>query len=126
MRVKNFNITVGAQIYKSCSDEARLRILNLIMYHGEMCISDIEIILGYTQTKTSRHITYLKNSGILATRKTDRWVFYSIKEEMKDIINLLHQFVAKDQTLREDIDTFETMFSNRELAINQSHLVGNS
>jgi len=118
MRVKNFHISVGAQVYKSCSDEARLRILNLIIHHGEMCISDIELVLGFTQTKTSRHITYLKNSGILATRKSDRWVLYFIKDEMKDFIDILHGFVLKDNTLQSDINAFNTMFSNRELAIN--------
>ena len=116
MRVKNFNIAVGAQIYKSCSDEARLRVLNLIIHNTEMCISDLELVLGYTQTKTSRHITYLKNSGILTTRKSDHWVLYSIKDEMKDIINLLHGFIKKDATLKKDVDTFNTMLSNRELA----------
>ena len=118
MRVKNFNISVGAQVYKSCSDEARLRILNLIIHNGEMCISDLELILGYTQTKTSRHITYLKNSGILSTRKSDRWVLYSIKEEMKDFVGILHDFVRKDNTLNADIASFKAMYSNRELAIN--------
>lgn len=118
MRVKNFNISIGAQVYKSCSDEARLRILNLILHQGEMCIADLELVLGYTQTKTSRHITYLKNSGILSTRKSDRWVLYSVKDEMKDIITILHRFVAKDATIVSDTNTFDTMFSNRELAIN--------
>ena len=118
MRVKNFNINIGAQVYKACSDEARLRIINLILHNGEMCISDIEIVLGFTQTKTSRHMTYLKNSGILSTRKQRQWVLYSIKDEMKDILGLLHGFVKKDQALQRDIENFDIMFSNRELAIN--------
>ena len=116
MRVKNFNISVGAQIYKACSDEARLRILNLILHNNEMCIADLEMILGYTQTKTSRHITYLKNAGILSTRKINHWVLYSVKDEMKDMILQLHSFVEKDSNLRHDIDSFNTMLCNRELA----------
>ena len=118
MRVKNFNIYVGAQVFKACSDEARLRILNLILHNGEMCISDIEVVLGFTQTKTSRHITYLKNSGILATRKQRQWVLYSVKDEMKEIVGLLHGFVKKDSIMRNDIEAFDVMHSNRELAIN--------
>ena len=35
----------------------------------------------------SRHLIYLKNSGILASRKLNQWVFYQIKEEVLDIVN---------------------------------------
>ena len=68
----------------ACSDTSRLRILNLIMSNGEMCISDLERILEFTQAKTSRHLIYLKNSGILSSRKLNQWVFYQIKEEVLD------------------------------------------
>ena len=120
MRVKNFNLTVGAQIFKACSEEARIRILNLIIFQNEMCISDLEQVLNYTQTKTSRHISYLKNSGLLKTRKQDQWVWYSVKDEMKDILIQMFEFLEKDHSLKEDVETLKTLFSNRELAINKT------
>ena len=119
MRLKNFSLSIGSQIFKACSDESRLRILNLIFQNKEMCISDVEHILDFTQTKTSRHLIYLKNSGILATRKVDQWVFYSLKEEVLEIISQIFQFLSKDQILKQDVDTFKTMYSNRELALNK-------
>ena len=84
-----------------------------------MCISDLERILDFTQTKTSRHLTYLKNSGILNSRKYDQWVFYSLKEEVLEIILQMLKFVSIDQTLNKDIDVYNTMHSNRELAANK-------
>ena len=63
MRLKNFNLLLGSQIFKACADESRLRILNLIFSNGEMCITDLEQILEFTQAKTSRHLIYLKNAG---------------------------------------------------------------
>lgn len=119
MRLKKFSLPVGAQVFKALSDEARVRILNLIFQKEEMCISDLEHILDYTQTKTSRHITYLKNSGILNVRKQDQWVFYFVKDELKDIIKQIFTFFDKDLVLRNDIETYNTLFSNRELAINK-------
>lgn len=119
MRVKNFNIQIGTQVFRACSDEARLRILYLILQKGEMCISDLELILGYTQSKTSRHISYLKNSGLLNMRKSDQWVWYSIKDEMKDIVGLIFGFLEKDLSLKSDLHTLQTMLNNRELAINK-------
>lgn len=119
MRLKNFSLSIGSQIFKACSDESRLRILNLIFQNREMCISDLEQILDFTQTKTSRHLIYLKNSGILVTRKVDQWVFYSLKEEVLEIIGQIFQFLSKDQILKNDSESFKTMYSNRELALNK-------
>ena len=74
MRLTKFNLSLGTQIMKALGDEARLRILNLLLKKGPMTISDLEHILEFTQTKTSRHITYLKNSGMLTSEKLDQWV----------------------------------------------------
>jgi len=84
-----------------------------------MCISDIELILNFSQTKTSRHLTYLKNSGILSSRKQDQWVFYSINDEVTDIIDKLLSYLIKDPVLIKDAETFDILYSNRELALNR-------
>jgi ArsR family transcriptional regulator len=122
VRLKHFNLDPGAQIFLACSDTARLRILNLIFTNGEMCITDLERILDFTQTKTSRHLIYLKNSGILTFRKHNQWIFYSIKDEVFDIIKQILQFVGRDPILQKDQSVFTTMLSNRELALNKFNL----
>jgi ArsR family transcriptional regulator, arsenate/arsenite/antimonite-responsive transcriptional repressor len=119
MRLKHFNIELGAQIFLACSDTSRLRILNLIMTNGEMCISDLEHILEFTQTKTSRHLIYLKNSGILTTRKFNQWVFYQVKDEVFDIVKQILQFLRRDPVFQNDQQIFQTLFTNRELALNK-------
>ncbi|MBM3176437.1 MAG: metalloregulator ArsR/SmtB family transcription factor [Bacteroidetes bacterium] len=116
MRLKHFRLDIGAQIFLACSDRSRLRVLHLILQNGEMCITDLERILDFTQSKTSRHILYLKNSGILNTRKINQWSFYQIKDEVLDLIRQIVQFVVKDPELLKDQDTYKTMESNRELA----------
>jgi Predicted transcriptional regulators len=119
VRLKHFNIDLGAQIFLACSDTARLRILTLILTNGEMCISDLERILEFTQTKTSRHLIYLKNSGILTTRKFNQWVFYQIKDEVFDIVKQMLLFLRRDATLLKDQQVFQTLYTNRELALNK-------
>jgi ArsR family transcriptional regulator len=117
MRLKSFTLTFGSQIFKACSEEPRLRILNLILLNGEMCITDVEKILDFTQAKTSRHLIYLKNSGILTTRKHHHFVFYQIKEEASDVIKQIFQFLQRDPQLQRDQQLFHTMLSNRELSV---------
>jgi ArsR family transcriptional regulator len=117
MRLKHFNIEPGAQIFLACSDISRLRILNLIFTNGEMCITDLERILEFTQTKTSRHLVYLKNAGILSSRKLNQWVFYHLKDEVYDIIKLILQFLMRDPVLSQDQQLFKTLYTNRDLAL---------
>ncbi|HYG19506.1 MAG TPA: metalloregulator ArsR/SmtB family transcription factor [Ohtaekwangia sp.] len=119
MRLKSFNLTLGSQIFKACADESRLRILHLIFMNGEMCITDVEKILDFTQAKTSRHLIYLKNAGILSYKRYNHWVFYQIKDEVGDIIKQIFQFLRKDLQLQTDQQIYQTMFSNRELAVNK-------
>lgn len=119
MRLKNFSLTIGTQIFKAFSDESRARILHLLYHHKELTISDLENILDFTQTKTSRHVSYLRNSGLLNIRKQDQWVFYSLKEEVGELVSKMIEFVMKDPQLIKDLETHQVMDSNRELAANK-------
>ncbi len=119
MRLKNFNLSYGTQIFKSFSDDSRTRIIHLLYRKEELCITDLESILDFTQTKTSRHITYLKNAGMVTARKYDQWVFYSIKEEGYNMVSQIFKFLDKDAILQKDLEVYETMDSNRALAKNK-------
>src|SRR5687768_10105152 len=123
MRLKSFNLILGAQIFKACADESRLRILHLIFENKEMCISDLEKILDFTRTKTARHLIYLKNSGILSFKRYNHWVFYQIKDEVGDIIKQIFQFLRKDIQLQKDQQVYQTLSSNRELAANKLQII---
>jgi ArsR family transcriptional regulator len=119
MRLKNFTLGFGSQLFKAFADESRVRILFLLHHYPELCISDLEHILDFTQTKTSRHLTYLKNSGLVGTRKQDQWVFYQIKEEVKDFVSQIFRYLHKDPALINDLDTSKVLESNREFAIHK-------
>ncbi|MFC3881983.1 ArsR/SmtB family transcription factor [Algoriphagus namhaensis] len=119
MRLKNISLNYGLRIFKALSDESRVRIIHLLIWNKELSISDLELILDYTQTKTSRHLIYLKNAGLLGSRRVDQWVFYYILEEYLEIIQQIFKFIQKDPSLIKDQETFEILKSNRELAINK-------
>ena len=121
MRLKHFNVAFGEQVFKALSDESRIRILHLLHRNKEMCISDLEHILDFTQTKTSRHLIYLKNVGLLSNRRHDAWIYYFIKDEMKDLVAQLLGFMEKDAVLQKDQEVYQVLYSNRELAVNKLH-----
>ena len=119
MRLKHFSLSFGEQVLKALADESRLRILHLLLHSKEMCTSDLEQVLEFTQTKTSRHLSYLRNAGIVSTRKMDQWVFYTVKDEATDFINQILSYIVRDAALRKDIEAYQILFSNRELAVNK-------
>lgn len=119
MRLKHFNLPFAAQLFKALSDEARVRILLLLQEKKDLSISDLELILDFTQTKTSRHITYLKNAGILTSKKADQYVFYYIKEEVEIFVRQMLEYVQRDARLQKDLEVHDILESNRELARNK-------
>ncbi|MEI6101089.1 MAG: metalloregulator ArsR/SmtB family transcription factor [Eubacteriales bacterium] len=73
-----------SEVFKALSDESRIRIVNLLQ-KGELCVCEIETILGLSQTNASRHLGKLKSAGIVEMRKEYQWVYYRICERfLKD------------------------------------------
>ena len=64
-------------LFKALADQTRLRILALLAA-GEVCVCDIHESLGLPQPTTSRHLAYLRRSGLVATRKQGLWVHYRL------------------------------------------------
>jgi ArsR family transcriptional regulator len=116
MTQESYELEFASQLFKALSDEARLRILNLIIRNGEMCISDLELVLDFTQTKTSRHLIYLKHSGILNVRKKGQWTFYFAKPKIKELIANYLQNISTDNVIKKDLETYNILYTNRELA----------
>ncbi len=119
MRLKHFSLSFGEQVLKALADESRIRILHLLLHNKEMCTSDLEQVLDFTQTKTSRHLSYLRNAGIVSPRKMDQWVFYTVKDEAADFINQIFSYMERDTVLQKDSEVYQILFSNRELAVNK-------
>lgn len=120
-RIKSFPIDRATEIYKAFSDESRLRILSILFHFGEICISDLELLLDYTQTKTSRHISYLKHAGLITYKKYEKWSYYEVKEEYRDLISLIIESVDQDGRIAQDKDNYKTMYGNGSLAIRKLH-----
>jgi len=67
-----------ASLYMALGDQTRLRLL-MKMYDGEVCVGDFTDALGDSQPKISRHLAYLRNAGIVNTRRDGKWIHYSIR-----------------------------------------------
>jgi len=65
------------RLLRAFADQTRLRILNLLSIRKELCVCDLIAALGMGQSKVSRHLSTLKQSGLIIDRKQGRWSYYS-------------------------------------------------
>lgn len=67
------------RMFRAFSDRTRLRILHLLKDQGEICVGDIVSALRAPQTTVSRHLAYLRQSGLVRVRKSGLWKHYSLE-----------------------------------------------
>jgi ArsR family transcriptional regulator len=80
------------QYFKALGDTNRLRILNLLL-HGELCVCDIQYVLEATQPNVSRHLSYLKNSGLVVDRRDGYRIFYRPADPKQGTKKRLFEFL---------------------------------
>lgn len=69
-----------AALGQALSDETRLRILKLLAQR-ELCVCELEAVLGMTQSRVSTNLAVLRNAGLVRDRRDGRWVFYSLDRD---------------------------------------------
>ncbi|MGA2220264.1 MAG: metalloregulator ArsR/SmtB family transcription factor [Verrucomicrobiia bacterium] len=67
------------QLFKAFSDETRLRILNLLAQRDH-CVCEFQSILRVPQPTISRHLAYLRRSGLVEVERHGKMVMYSLAE----------------------------------------------
>jgi len=67
------------QLFKAFSDETRLRILNLLAQRDH-CVCEFQSILRVPQPTISRHLAYLRRSGLVEVERHGKMIMYSLAE----------------------------------------------
>ena len=87
-----------AHIFKALADETRLRIMALLLTEKELCVCDIIAAVKLPQSTVSRHLAYLRKSGLVNDRRCGLWMYYSIVDSesvfQKSLIDFLKQNLA--------------------------------
>lgn len=92
--------------FKGLSDANRLRIVNLLL-HGELCGCDIQYVLSAPQPNVSRHLTYLKNAGLVLDRRDGFRIFYRLVQASKGsrkLFEFLSEAFRSNEAFQKDID----------------------
>jgi len=66
-------------LFKALADPTRLRIMNLLL-RAPLCVCEMEKILGLSQPLLSRHLAYLRNSGLVESNRDGMRVNYNLNK----------------------------------------------
>ncbi|MCA1945496.1 MAG: metalloregulator ArsR/SmtB family transcription factor [Desulfovibrio sp.] len=58
-------------------DATRLR-LALLLRAGELCVCDVQAVLGLPQSSTSRQLAVLRQAGVVESRRDGKWMHYRL------------------------------------------------
>lgn len=76
--MKTQSLDALEQMFKALADDTRLRILALLAA-GEVCVCHIHGALDVPQPTVSRHLAYLRKTGLVAARREGLWMHYRLE-----------------------------------------------
>lgn len=68
-----------AQIVKALAHPARLLIVDELSKADERCVCELTDMIGTDMSTVSRHLTVLKNAGLIVDEKRGQMVFYRLR-----------------------------------------------
>jgi ArsR family transcriptional regulator, arsenate/arsenite/antimonite-responsive transcriptional repressor len=100
-------------VFKALADRTRLRILALLG-NNEVCVCHIHDSLGLPQPTVSRHLAYLRRSGLVEARRDGVWMHYQVSKALDPVLRgVVHaslQALGKLPDAAEDRRQFERSF----------------
>ena len=67
-----------ANVIKALGHPSRLAMVEALA-QGERCVCELQELVGSDMSTVSKHLTVLKNAGIVCDRKQGLWVYYSLR-----------------------------------------------
>lgn len=93
-----------AALFKTLSEPVRLRVIYLLLESGELCVCDLVETLGLSQSVVSRHLAYLRNNGLVLTRREGVWIYYRIVEGCcEPLFEHIRQCSESNEEMLEDV-----------------------
>lgn len=95
------------ELFTLLSDETRLRCLVLLSKKKEFCVCEFSYVLESIQPKISRHLAYLRKSGLVSDERRGQWVYYRLNSNLpgwiQSIVRATLQELEKIEPYRSDL-----------------------
>ena len=70
-----------ANIFRTLSVDTRVRIIQLLMKYGPLCVNALSSRLDVTQGAVSQHLRILRDAGMVISEKRGYYVHYHVNEK---------------------------------------------
>lgn len=105
-------LSATPDLFRAFADPTRLRLLNLLLMR-ELCVCDLCAVLDEIQPKISRHLAYLRRTGLVTVRQDGKWKHYSIIKKPTGVrgtlLNCVRTCLRETDVLREDLKRLRRM-----------------
>lgn len=103
------------EIQKALSDANRVRTL-MALNGKELCVCQITELLKLAPSTVSKHLSILKQAGLVEARKNGRWIYYRLPKTngddiVSESIRLLEKSLENDQQIRADCKLLKKILS---------------
>jgi ArsR family transcriptional regulator len=102
------------QYSKALADETRVRLLH-VLHHFELNVGEIVSVMAMGQSRISRHLKILAESGLLEFRRDGLWVFYrsSTRSGVREYLQCLSGLMESEASLQHDLVRARTVVRER-------------
>jgi DNA-binding transcriptional ArsR family regulator len=67
-----------ANVIKALGHPSRLAMVEYLAA-GERCVCELQELVGSDMSTVSKHLSILRNAGLVCDRKQGQWVYYSLR-----------------------------------------------
>jgi ArsR family transcriptional regulator, arsenate/arsenite/antimonite-responsive transcriptional repressor len=104
------------KVFKAVADPNRIRILKMLQ-KKKMCVCELSAVLGITQPSVSRHLSMLRDAGLVRDERDSQWINYELCEEKVNqyasaIMGHIRTWINEDPRISRDAAMLKTL--NRE------------
>lgn len=100
------------KIYRCLCDVTRLRILHLLRQEP-LCVCHFQEILKVPQVAVSKHLAYLRKTGMVEARRHENWMIYSLPASPSRKLDLqlrcLQDCVRTEVVFQGDVSRLKTL-----------------
>ncbi|HEK86834.1 MAG: ArsR/SmtB family transcription factor [Candidatus Saccharicenans sp.] len=100
------------KVLAALAEQNRLRILAALSFR-KMAVCEIRALLKLSFSTVSKHLSILKEAGLIDFEKDGKWVIYRVNKdfplEIKKILNQVLSFISEDEQIKEDLKTVRSL-----------------
>lgn len=103
--VQDSVLSHAVSMAKALGDETRFRIMAMLE-EQELCACQIIEVFDLANSSISRHLSVLKQAGLLQSRKSGRWMYFSWAQSnsfvLQGMLNWLSESISHDPQIQKD------------------------